>query len=310
MAGNRGGSPPAGGENLLRSVELLAPADLEEALEMLGGRGERTVPIAGGTDLISASRSGSGRLRGVRRLVDVGSLGELVCLRRRGSTLCLGASTTFTDLLNEPLVERHFPLLRGAAERIGSVQIRNRATLVGNVVNNAPCADSLPALLVYDASLGVRSSTGERRVPLREFLAGLYQVALGGGELVTEIVLPVPPARLFGTYLKLGRRRGAAISRITLAVLLELDSDRVREVRLAAGAVTPVSRRFAEIEMLARGERAGRDLFARISRELGRRIIRITGERPSSGYKIPVVQQLCCRALCTTYSEYRQARPW
>ncbi|MDW7680069.1 MAG: FAD binding domain-containing protein, partial [bacterium] len=215
--------------------------------------------------------------------------------------IVIGSAASFSEILKNELINHHFPLLSTAASRVGSVQIRNRATIGGNFVNNAPCADSVPSLLVYDAEIRIRSVEAERAVSLANFLLKPYQTQLRSDEVVTQIRLPFLSEIYLGGFYKLGRRRGVAISRITLAVLMKLVESKIDDIRIASGAVTPIGKRFVSLEQFARGKTVSDHLYRELARMLGNEILDATGLRWSSAYKLPVIQQMFYQQLQHIY---------
>ncbi len=151
------------------------------------------MPIAGGTELMV--QYGAGRLP-ARKLVSLWGLPELRHIESTAQELIIGAGCTYTDLRNHPVVAREFPLLTQAASWTGSIANQNRGTLGGNIVNASPAADSLPALLVYEAELLLASARGIRRIPYGEFHTGYKQTRLAADEIITAIVLQPRFARL------------------------------------------------------------------------------------------------------------------
>ncbi len=282
---------------MIPEIEYLRPGNLQEALQMLSEYGETARPIAGGTDILPGFHINSRRFRDIKTLVDISNLPEITAIREANGGVYIGGAVTFTDIVKHPLIREKYPMLADAAAQIGSVQIRNRATLAGNFVNNAPCADSVPPLLVYDARVTVRSLRGERHQPLGEFLLKPYRTQLQPDEMVTEVFLPPLPAGFRGEFYKLGRRRGVAISRITLAVLVKMDQRVIEDIRIASGAVTPIGARFPELEAQARGKTAEADFLKELAIQLGEQILQRTGLRWSSAYKLPVVQQVFYQLL-------------
>jgi carbon-monoxide dehydrogenase medium subunit len=147
----------------------------------------------------------------------------------------IGARVTMTTLLRDARIRRAFPALLEAAAVVGSVQIRNRATLVGNVCNASPAADTVPVLLVHGAAVNIAGASGERSVPLSEFFVGPGRTVLRPGEVVTSLDLPVPARPAGAAFGRLTRRRGVDLATINLCVLLEAG----QPARMAFGAVAP-----------------------------------------------------------------------
>src|SRR3984957_16829304 len=166
--------------------ELGAPGKLSAVLDLLAKEPGVWMPIAGGTELMV--QYGAGRLP-ARKLVSLWGLGELRQIESTAQELIIGAGCTYTDLRNHPLVAEEFPLLARAASWTGSIANQNRGTLGGNIVNASPAADSLPALMVYEAELLLVSAAGTRRVPYAEFHTGYKQTRLAADEIIQAIVL-------------------------------------------------------------------------------------------------------------------------
>jgi len=282
---------------MIPAIDVIRAETIEQAVQLLSRSRGKAVPLAGGTDIVPGFQQGARRFSGITTLVDINHIPALTTIRKDGNSLLLGAAVTFGDSLRNQSKIKNYPLLLQAASGIGSVQIRNRATIGGNFINNAPCADSVPPLLVYDAAIRIRSLQGMHELPLQDFLKRSYETQIKAGELVSEIVLQPPPAGYRGEFYKLGRRRGVAVSRITLAVLLKTAAGKIQDIRLASGAVTPIGKRFFELEENFRGRRTSPAELKRMSIEVGRRILEETGMRWSTPYKLPVTQQMLYQVL-------------
>jgi xanthine dehydrogenase FAD-binding subunit len=283
---------------MIPHFDFIRPRTLDEALTVLNSNIEPPMILAGGTDVITGMQQGDERFCKAQTLLDIHHLTELRGIEKNAEGWRFGSAVTFSEIASHPAIISDLPLLAQAAASIGSVQIRNRATIAGNFVNNAACADSVPPLLVYDAQVHIQSAKSERIMPLAEFLLAPNRTALHKNELVTELRIPALPAGYSGKYHKLGRRRGIAISRITLAVLLKQKNSVVEDIRLASGAVTPIGARFFDLEARLRGQKISDELFASTAQELGEAILERTGLRWSSPYKLPVVQQMLFGLLC------------
>jgi CO/xanthine dehydrogenase FAD-binding subunit len=209
------------------------------------------MPIAGGTELMV--QYGAGKL-GARKLVSLWSLPELRSIESSEQEVLIGAGCTYTDLRNDPVVAREFPLLARAASWTGSIANQNRGTLGGNIVNGSPAADSLPALLVYEADLLLASARGTRRLPYAEFHTGYKQNNLAADEIIRTIALQPRFAAYHSYTRKVGTRNAQAIAKLCLAGLGKVSGNRIEDVRLAIGsmAVTPVRLRRTEAILLGR----------------------------------------------------------
>jgi CO/xanthine dehydrogenase FAD-binding subunit len=276
-------------------MKLSKPDTLNDALDLLSGRNARL--IAGGTDIIPGLRQGSKRFKTIRHLIDIHHLPELRFINRDKDILRIGAAVTFSRLSEDKLIEKHVPVLAEAARHIGSVQIRNRATIAGNFVNNAPCADSVPSLLVHNARIKIVSGKNQRTLSLEKFLKGPYHTALKNNELVTEIQIPMDTTGYKGIFYKLGRRRGVAVSRISMAILAQMSKGMIHDIRLASGAVTPVGMRFSALEKEMTGQEVSTVLLKQCAHQLGKEILSVTGLRWSTPYKLPVLQKVFYQLL-------------
>ena len=231
--------------------ELVAPGKLDAVLELLAKEPGAWMPIAGGTELMV--QYGAGRLPS-RKLVSLWGLGELRQIESTAQELIIGAGCTYTDLRNHPLVAQEFPLLTRAASWTGSIANQNRGTLGGNIVNASPAADSLPALMVYEAELLLASVRGTRRLPYVDFHTGYKQTRLAADEIISAIALQPRFAGYYSYSRKVGTRNAQAIAKLCLAALGKVSNHTIEDVRLAIGsmAVTPV--RLRRTEEVLRGQ--------------------------------------------------------
>lgn len=217
----------------MRAFAYERPTRLADALALLAERGDDARPLAGGTDLIIRLRDGTVRPSIV---VDVKRIAELdASIVADGDRLVIGARTTMTDLMADARIRSSFVALAEAAAVVGSVQIRNRATLAGNLCNASPAADTAPALLVYDATVVAEGTGGRRRIPIDSFFVRSGITTLEPGELVTAIELPLPRRRNGSVHVRRTRRRGHDLASVTLACAIGDDGG----TRLAYGSVGP-----------------------------------------------------------------------
>lgn len=237
---------------MLDSIErYLAPTSLNQALVALAEPGGVTV-LAGGTDLMPQGHAG--KVRPARVLLNIRRVPELHRIERVGDRLRLGALVTITQLLDDPLVREHAPLLCTAADKFASEQIRNAGTLGGNLCNASPAGDTLTPLIALDAEvelarLEAGGAVASRRVPVAAFFTGPGRTVREPSELLVAVWVPVAPADQVRGFYKGGTRHGLDISSISIAFAARRGSDgRLRDVRLALGAVapTPIRARAAE----------------------------------------------------------------
>jgi CO/xanthine dehydrogenase FAD-binding subunit len=217
----------------MRAFAYERPTALSDALALLAAGPAEARPLAGGTDLIIRIRDGSIRPTTV---VDVKGIGELSReIRVADGWLRVGARTTMTDLIRDERVQRDYPALAEAAGYVGSVQIRNRATLAGNICNASPAADTVPALLVYGARIVAVGQGGRRTIPLDDVFVRSGVTTLLPGELLEAIELPLPVGRHGSVHARRTRRRGHDLASVTLACSVGADG----VTRIAYGSVGP-----------------------------------------------------------------------
>lgn len=218
---------------MIRPFTYLRPASIDETVRLLAEHGPDARLLAGGTDLLIRLRDGSLRPSVV---IDTKRIGDLQPrLRVADGHLTVSATAVMSDLVGDATVRRLFPALAEAAVVVGSVQIRNRATLAGNVCNASPAADTIPALLIYGAVAVVAGMDGERRMPVDDLFVRSGQTTLARDEFITAFELPLPTRRTGSVHLRRTRRRGHDLAAVTLAC--GIDEDGV--TRLAYGSVGP-----------------------------------------------------------------------
>jgi CO/xanthine dehydrogenase FAD-binding subunit len=233
--------------------QLVAPGTLQGVVSLLAAEPGAWLPIAGGTDVMV--QYAAGKLP-AHKLVSIWNLPELRQVEVLPDEIHIGAGCTYTDLRNHAIVASEFSLLASAASWTGGIANQNRGTLGGNIVNASPAADSLPALLVYDAELVLVSVRGERRVPYRDFHSGYKKTKLAPDELIRAICLPRQFARYVSYTRKVGARNAQAISKVCVAALgtIRAADGVIESVRIAVGSVAPVPIRLAETERFVVGK--------------------------------------------------------
>lgn len=217
----------------MRRFSYERPQTLDEALGVLAESGPNLEILAGGTDLLIALRD---RKSQPDVVMDIKRVAEFEpSLHWEVDTVMLSATATMTEIMEDQGMRRHFPALVEAASHVGSIQIRNRATLVGNICNGSPAADTAPPLLVYDAVVIVAGPDGMRRVSIDDFIVGPGTTDLGEGEMAVAIEITTPVRRTGSEYVRMTRRKGTDLASVTLCA--SVDEDGV--TRIAFGSVGP-----------------------------------------------------------------------
>jgi carbon-monoxide dehydrogenase medium subunit len=207
------------------------PRSLAEAFELL--RHDDAAALAGGTDLLVAIRHHQSRPGTVVDLKSVEEIGAGIDVE--GDRIRIGGRVVMSRLIDDEQVNSHFPALVKAASVVGSVQIRNRATLAGNLCNASPAADTAPALLAYSAVVAVSAPEGERAVPLGELFVGPGSTSLRNGEVVTSVEIPIPTKKTGSAFARVTRRRGVDLASVSVACVVEASG----RARFGFGAVGP-----------------------------------------------------------------------
>lgn len=241
----------------MREFDLLQPNTLQEALDALAQNNAAVRPLAGGTDMLVDMRAKRAQ---PDVLVALQNVRELRGVTRANGHLRVGAATTIAEFLKNPLLSE-YDALRQAASVFANPMIRNTATIAGNINSASPAGDMLPPMLVLDAQIELVSKSGTRTMPLHEFFLGPRKTARRADELLSCIQLPVisnqpPVSNLQSTsaFYKLGLRQADAISIVSVAVWLERDGEKIRDARIALGAVAPRPLRATRAEEILRGQ--------------------------------------------------------
>ena len=236
----------------MRRFELAVPGSVDECLQILAKRGPDTKVVAGGTDLLPQLKNGVLKPGWV---VDLSAVAELRTISDApDGGLRIGASVTARELELDARVRSRFPALAESAAMVGSVQVRNLATLGGNLCNAAPSADMAPPLLALDAEAVIAGPSGQRRVPMASFFLGVRRTVLAPGELLLEIVVPAQGAHSGGNYLRHTPRRELDIAVVGVASQVTLTGGKCTTARIALAAVAPVPLRATDAEQALMGQ--------------------------------------------------------
>jgi carbon-monoxide dehydrogenase medium subunit len=265
-------------------------AELKENLRQPGA-----LMLAGGTDLIPKMRRNN---ISPPILVDSSGLSELDFIDDDGDQIVIGALATHQDIAQSRLIRDVNPALREAAQSVGCIQTRSRGTLGGNIANASPAADTIPALLVYDAVLLVQSLEGERSISLESFIHGPGKSDLVQGEFIQSISFTPFSGQWGSKFIKIGKRTGMAIAVVNAAASLVLDqTGLIAEVRIALGAVGPVVIRCRETEKSLIGRVPSADIFKEAGERVREEIRPIQDLRSTEGYRLHSAGVILTRAL-------------
>ncbi len=273
----------------MRTTHYHKPSTIGEALDLLGAYGKQALLIAGGTDVMAMIKKS---LLAPEILVSLRGIPALRDLRYGEAAVCLGSATTHRTIEQSPAIRQTFTALADAVDVLGAVQIRNVATIGGNICTAAPSADTAPPLLVLGARVKAASQAGERTIALEDFFTGPRATVLQEGEIVTALTIPSPLPYTASAYWKHQRRRALDIPILGVAVSLSLDTDAMsrpinlystepiaaqfqalesdrllcREVRIALGVAAPTPMRALRAEQLLTGRMIGGEIMDAVAR--------------------------------------------
>jgi len=275
----------------MKPIPYFRPEMLEEAWDIVQ-RSPGARYVAGATDLFVKMKYGLVRpdalvsLRGVPRLRGIGC----------GESVRIGSTTTISDIVGHEGLRGRLPLLVEAARRLGSVQIRNAATIGGNLSNCSPCADTAAALLVMEARIRLEGPNGKREMPIREYFRGPGVSCASSVEILTDILIEPPPEGTFVLYQKKGRvRMDLAVA--SVAALLRVDGGTCVRARLAAGSCAPVPLRLVKVEALLEGKTLTSELAGEAGRLAAESVAPITDIRATEAYRRHVTGVYVRRAV-------------
>lgn len=289
--------------------ELHQPRALASACALKHRLSMKSHFLAGGTDLVIAVKEqglSPDSVIDLKRIPDLAGIDD-----HADGSLAIGALTTLAEVESSPTILRRYPFLAQAAGEVGSLQIRNRATIGGNIANASPSADTIPSLMALDASLRISDGADQRSSALEDFLLGPGQTALRDGEILTSVVIPRADRRLRGEYIKLSPRQAMDLAVVGVAVTVVIgEAGRVESAAIALGAVapTPIRARAAEAHLL--GQVLDEDL-AEAAAAIGcAECSPIDDVRSSAEYRRAMVGVLIKRALLNAAARGPGPIPW
>ena len=288
----------------MKDFEYFEPATLDDALALLQRYQGSGSLFAGGTDLLVQMKEHVRQPAQVINIKKIPGMDDFAFDAKTG--LRLGALVTTRQVETSPVTLRHYAGLAKAATDFASIQVRHRATVVGNVCRASPSADTLPPLIADGAVLRIHGPAGQRRVAVQDFCTGPGRTVLAADEIVTHIEIPAPPPRTGKVYLKHGRRAQMELATVGAAVRLTLDADgSVLDVAIVLAAVAPTPLRAVQAEALLRGQRPTPERLAAAAQAASDEARPIGDVRGSADYRREMVRVLTRRALEQALQEIR-----
>jgi CO/xanthine dehydrogenase FAD-binding subunit len=273
----------------LTNYELRVPSSLDETLRLMADEPDGWKPFAGGTDLMVLLEAN--KLHD-KRFLSIRHLPELSGIEDTGDHIAFGALTTYTQVQANPVLREEFPLLCQAASWTGGVAIQNRGTIGGNIANASPAADSLPALLVYDAEIELISAQGSRWVSYQSFHTGYKTTVMRADELIKSVRLSRTTKAWRQYTRKVGTRKAQAISKVCFALMARMNDDQINDIRLAYGSVAPVPWRALKTEAVLQNRKIDAVAIKDAGEALAAELRPIDDARSTADYRLRVATNL------------------
>jgi CO/xanthine dehydrogenase FAD-binding subunit len=281
----------------VRRFELILPGSVDECVKALAQGGPESKLLAGGTDLLPQLKNG---LLKPPRVIDLSGVARLRTIEAgNGKGIRVGSAVTARTLELDRAVRASYLSLAESGALVGSVQVRNLATLGGNICNAAPSADMAPPLLALDAEAVITGPKGERRVPITTFFTGVRRTVLAPDEILVELVVPNPGPHSGGNYLRHTPRRELDIAVVGVASQITLANGVCTKARIALAAVAPVPLRATAAEQSLEGQAVTPDRIKRAADLAVEATRPISDQRGSADFRRHLVRVLTRRTLTT-----------
>jgi len=274
------------------TFNYFSPSSLEEALELVKAHQGKVKFLAGGTDLLVKMKR---RAVFSEAIIDLNNIAELSFIELVDNNLRIGGLTRLADIEASSVVKEKAPVLAEAVHVLAAPQIRNRATVAGNICNASPAADTAPALLVLDASVKLRGADAERIVAVSQFFVGPEQTVIKPDEILTEIIIPVQEGA--STFIKFGGRKAFTLSIASVAAFARVKEGKFEEVRVALGAVAPTPIRVSNVEYALMANEANEENIKKAAQLVKEQCCPITDVRATAEYRTDMAYVLTKRAL-------------
>ena len=281
------------------------PDTVEEAIDLLN-KSDNPALFAGGTDVLVEIRKG---LRQTGDIISLKKLKELKIIAQQDSEIVVGAAATHNEVKNSPLIKKKLFAVSEAASKIGTEQIRNTATIGGNLCTGASCCDMAPVLIAHNARVEILSSKGKRTVQLRDFFSDHKKTSVAKGEILTKIFIPVPDLHAGVSFFKFGLRDAASISVASVSVMLKLSDGKCIDSLVVTGAVAPTpiicSKASSLLNEFKSDDFLNEDSLLKVGESAAEDALPIDDIRGSADYRRNLVQVLTQRAVKTAFDRAR-----
>ena len=280
----------------MRRFELALPESLDDCLRLLAQRGPETKLLAGGTDLLPQMKNG---VVTPKRVIDLSGVARVKILECDAKGLRIGSAVPARRVEQDSRVRDIYTAVAESAALLGSVQVRNLASVGGNICNAAPSADMAPPLVAMEAQAVIAGPKGERRVPLSDFFTGVRKTVVGPDELLVEIFVPAPGPHSGGCYIRHTPRRELDIAVVGVASQVTIANGVCAKARIALAAVAPTPVRATAAEAVLEGKPLTPELIERAADLAGQAAKPISDQRGSADFRRHLVRVLSRRTLTT-----------
>lgn len=275
----------------MSEVSFYAPKTLEEALGLINDLRQQAVILAGGTDLVPKMNYNKIHPNNIIYINNIG----LNYIKKEDGKIKIGATTTLAELLKNKVISENASVLKDAVKVMGSMAIRNAATIGGNLVNASPAADSAIPLMILDAELVLKSNEDERTVKVEEFFTGPGETVLKSNEILVEIIIPVCSGK--SVFKKLGKRKSETLSIVNTGARVVLEEGYCKEARIAIGSVAPTPLRCRNAEKILENKKITEEVIQSAVDAVIEDISPIDDQRATAWYRKQVAGVLMKRTL-------------
>ena len=266
----------------MSQFKYISPKTKEEVLQILKQEKSEACLVAGCSNVLPYIKD---KIISKKLLLDISGIEELNYIKESEGEIYIGAGTTISDLINSKIIREECNILYQAAEQFADPTIRNSATIGGNLADASPAADMAPPLLVLDAVLEVESMDGKREISLKNFFIGPRKTVLHDDEMITSIKIKDDSINKNGCFIKLGLRQAMAISLATVALILEVEKDKVADVRIAMGSIAPTPLRLIKVEGFLKNKEINDELIEEAIKKVREEVKPIGDVRASAEYR-------------------------
>ncbi|MBC8382795.1 MAG: xanthine dehydrogenase family protein subunit M [Candidatus Cloacimonetes bacterium] len=281
----------------MNSMQCYSPNTLDEYQKIYSGIAEKNILVfSGGTDLMI----GRHELSQDAIIIDISGIAELKGVEKKENKIFIGSCTTLNELLYSHKIQNDIPILIKAIKTMASEQIRNRATIGGNIGNASPAGDTITPLVVLEASIQIYSpeSNEVKTIPLEALFSGPCASTLQNGEIITKIIIPLFEDKdIFCYFRKIGQRNAMTITKASLSAIAKYSDSKIEWIKLAPGSVSPVVKRMSKTEEFLQGKKLTPAVINESKEIIGKEISPITDIRSTKAFRVLITKNLLADCL-------------